>query len=135
MKKIDPVARVRSEYGSVKAALEYCANTLSLGRGASARQLGVDRKTLRCWVSRFPVEFPERSKMHPECRSVGHPSHAERNRRHAKVRVSDLAILTAVSAAKTCRDLSGVSLSTVYSRFGSWREAKVLCRQLKRGLL
>lgn len=54
---LNPDIRLKQEYGGVKAALEYCVS-LGLNKLQSAKQLEIDRETLRERAKRFNIEFP-----------------------------------------------------------------------------
>lgn len=53
----NPDMRIKQEYGSVKAALEYCVG-MNMNKCQAAEFLGIDRSTLRERASRFKVQFP-----------------------------------------------------------------------------
>lgn len=53
----NPDIRLKQEYGGVKAALEYCVS-LGLNKRQTAKQLEIDRSTLKERVKRFNIEFP-----------------------------------------------------------------------------
>ena len=126
--------QVRQEYGSFRAAVEHYAS-IGCSRRMAAEYLGLHIAQFRRMVSRFGLShlFPtDRRQMLPECRGVGHPSRAEANRRRAGVRISADELLPWVDYARTCREFQQTapySLSTVLSRFGSWREAKRAARE------
>lgn len=54
---MNPDTRLKSEYGSIKKALQYCVD-LQMNKTQSAEFLGIDRKTLRNRAERFSVTFP-----------------------------------------------------------------------------
>jgi hypothetical protein len=68
--------------------------------------------------------------MLPECRGVGHPAKAETNRRRiGQRRVTDEELLADVAKYVKTRDFrkgSVFALGTVYSRFGSYADARAL---------
>ena len=49
--------RLKSEYGGVKIALEYCV-AMNMNKSQAALFLGIDRSTLRERAKRFNVTFP-----------------------------------------------------------------------------
>lgn len=53
---MNPAKRIKSEYGSVKAALKHCAS-LDLSVIGTARQLGVSPVFVRKWEERTGVEI------------------------------------------------------------------------------
>ena len=55
---INPDARLKKEYGGVKAALIYCVD-MGLNKAQSAQQLNIDISTLRNRADRFKISFPD----------------------------------------------------------------------------
>lgn len=53
----NPDPRLKAEYGGVKAALLYCVE-LGLNKRQTAKQLEIDRSTLKERAKRFNIEFP-----------------------------------------------------------------------------
>lgn len=54
----NPDIRLKQEYGGVKAALEYCVS-LGLNKRQTAKQLEIDRSTLKERAKRYNIEFPD----------------------------------------------------------------------------
>lgn len=132
MPAVTKIQQARREYGSFRQAVEHYAG-MGCSRAMTARYLGIDRGHFREMVRRHNLDglFPARRDMLPECRTAGHPAHAERNRRLARQRVTDAELLAEVAQHRTTRDfvrLARHSLSTIYARFGSYLEARRLAR-------
>jgi len=66
---MEKMCKIRKEYGSFKEAVRYYA-ALGCSRSLTARQLNLDRGTLRRWIKKYNLNhlFKPRSEMVFECR-------------------------------------------------------------------
>lgn len=127
------VQKIRREYGeSFRDVVKGFAQQGESIKG-TARALEIEYKYFRRLLTRFGLlhHFRDRKDMKPECRGVGHPSHAERNRRRGP-RIPDRELFEAVRKYPTWRRFdreSPYSPFTIKSRFGSFANALLLARQ------